>query len=123
MPSDYLSENEIAAAELAYPAIGAKRLFNPQQQIPMTWPASPAVALSYLDQLERLKAIEDGDSENIKELLSTFDTQMAKGGNNRLSRKIRNLNLSIADTGDANVLHLKNLLEENLVGIASKLEK
>ena len=123
MPSDYLSENEIAAAELAYPAIGAKRLFNPQQQIPMTWPASPAVALSYLDQLERLKAIEDGDSENIKELLSTFDTQMAKGGNNRLSRKIRNLNLSIADTSDANVLHLKNLLEENLVGIASKLEK
>ena len=123
MPSDYLSENEIAAAELAYPAIGAKRLFNPQQQIPMTWPASPAVALSYLDQLERLKAIEDGDSENIKELLSRFDTQMAKGGNNRLSRKIRNLNLSIADTGDANVLHLKNLLEENLVGIASKLEK
>ena len=123
MPSDYLSENEIAAAELAYPAIGAKRLFNPQQQIPMTWPASPAVALSYLDQLERLKAIEDGDSENIKELLSTFDTQMAKGGNNRLSRKIRDLNLSIADTGDANVLHLKNLLEENLVGIASKLEK
>jgi len=123
MPSDYLSENEIAAAELAYPAIGAKRLFNPQQQIPMTWPASPAVALSYLDQLERLKAIEDGDSENIKELLSTFDTQMAKGGNNRLSRKIRNLNLSIADTDDANVLHLKNLLEENLVGIASKLEK
>ena len=123
MPSDYLSENEIAAAELAYPAIGAKRLFNPQQQIPMTWPASPAVALSYLDQLERLKAIEDGDSENIKELLSRFDNQMAKGGNNRLSRKIRNLNLSIADTGDANVLHLKNLLEENLVGIASKLEK
>ena len=123
MPSDYLSENEIAAAELAYPAIGAKRLFNPQQQIPMTWPASPAVALSYLDQLERLKAIEDGDSENIKELLSRFDTQMAKGGNNRLSRKIRDLNLSIADTGDANVLHLKNLLEENLVGIASKLEK
>ena len=123
MPSDYLSENEIAAAELAYPAIGAKRLFNPQQQIPMTWPASPAVALSYLDQLERLKAIEDGDSENIKELLSRFDTQMAKGGNNRLSRKIRSLNLGIADTGDANVLHLKNLLEENLVGIASKLEK
>ncbi|HJM71806.1 MAG TPA: DUF305 domain-containing protein [Gammaproteobacteria bacterium] len=123
MPSDYLSENEIAAAELAYPAIGAKRLFNPQQQIPMTWPASPAVALSYLDQLERLKAIEDGDSEKIKELLSRFDTQMAKGGNNRLSRKIRDLNLSIAETGDANVLHLKNLLEENLVGIASKLEK
>ena len=123
MPSDYLSENEIAAAELAYPAIGAKRLFNPQQQIPMTWPASPDVALSYLDQLERLKAIEDGDSEKIKELLSRFDTQMAKGGNNRLSRKIRDLNLSIAETGDANVLHLKNLLEENLVGIASKLEK
>jgi len=123
VPSDYLSENEIAAAELAYPAIGPERLFNPQQQIPMSWPASPAVALSYLDQLQRLEAIDDEEIKSIKELLSTFDTQIAKGGNNRLSRKIRNISLSIADNDGANVLHLKNLLEENLVGIASKLEK
>ena len=123
VPSDYLSENEIAAAELAYPAIGPERLFNPQQQIPMSWPASPAVALSYLDQLQRLEAIDDEEIKSIKELLSTFDTQIAKGGNNRLSRKIRNISLSIADNDGASVLHLKKLLEENLVGIASKLEK
>ena len=40
IPSEYLSENEIAAAAMAYPVIGPRR-FNPQQQVPMTWPAAP----------------------------------------------------------------------------------
>ncbi|MEK9649317.1 MAG: DUF305 domain-containing protein [Gammaproteobacteria bacterium] len=37
LPSDYLSIEEIRSAQQAVPAIGPKRLFNPQQQIPMTW--------------------------------------------------------------------------------------
>ena len=36
-PSDFLSEDEISKATDAFPVIGPKRLFNPQQQIPMTW--------------------------------------------------------------------------------------
>ena len=36
IPSEYMSENEIAAAAMAYPVIGPRR-FNPQQQVPMTW--------------------------------------------------------------------------------------
>ena len=87
IPSEYLSENEIEAAELAYPQIGSKRLFNPQQQIPMTWPANPSVALSYVDQLERIGAIETDTKEDIRSLLSSFDDEISKGGNNRLSRK------------------------------------
>ena len=38
-PSKYLSKDEILAASKAYPAIGS-RVFNPQQQIPMTWPST-----------------------------------------------------------------------------------
>ena len=38
-PSEYLSKDEILAASKAYPAIGS-RVFNPQQQIPMTWPST-----------------------------------------------------------------------------------
>jgi len=37
LPSEYLSTDEIKSAQEAVPAIGPKRLFNPQQQIPMTW--------------------------------------------------------------------------------------
>jgi len=37
LPSEYLSKEEIAAAENAYPAQGP-RVFNPQQQVPLVWP-------------------------------------------------------------------------------------
>ena len=37
-PSEFISEKEIEAADQAYPVLGPKRLFNPQQQIPMAWP-------------------------------------------------------------------------------------
>ena len=37
LPSEYLTIDEIKSAQNARPAIGPKRLFNPQQQIPMIW--------------------------------------------------------------------------------------
>ena len=40
LPSEFLSEEEINLAESARPVVGPKRLFNPQQQIPMEWPKS-----------------------------------------------------------------------------------
>ena len=36
-PSNFLTEDDINKAAHAFPVIGPKRLFNPQQQIPMTW--------------------------------------------------------------------------------------
>ena len=36
-PSNFLTNDEITAATYAFPEIGPSRLFNPQQQIPMTW--------------------------------------------------------------------------------------
>ena len=122
LPSEFLSENEIIAAELAYPQIGSKRLFNPQQQIPMAWPASPAVALSYVDQLERMGEIDDDSKENIRSLLLSFEDEMAKGGNNRLSRKLRNVSLE-NNSDDAKAKKIQNLLLENLDGIAEKLRR
>lgn len=46
LPSEHLTEHEIAAASLADQAV-----FNPQQQFPVAWPADPVVARAYLDQL------------------------------------------------------------------------
>ena len=39
VPSEFISAEEISAAEKAYPAVGP-RVFNPQQQVPMTWPST-----------------------------------------------------------------------------------
>ena len=70
LPSEFLSTNEIAAAALAYPAMGPSKLFNPQQQIPMAWPDMPIVASAYVDQFERAKAISSVTADNVRELLS-----------------------------------------------------
>ena len=122
LPSEFLSANEIKAAELAYPKIGSKRLFNPQQQIPMAWPSDPAVALSYVDQLERMGVIEKDDVENIRSLLSSYDDAMSKGGNNRLSRKISSI--SLEDIGrENNAFRIQALLKENLKEISEKLRR
>jgi hypothetical protein len=47
-PSEWLSANEIEAASLVKMAE-----FNPQMQTKIVWPAHPAVAKSYIDQLAR----------------------------------------------------------------------
>ena len=36
--SKFITQKEINMAAKAYPAVGDKRLFNPQQQFPLTWP-------------------------------------------------------------------------------------
>ena len=48
IPSEFISEKEIAAAAKAYPAQGYKRVFNPQQQVPMAWPRE--IMKSYNDE-------------------------------------------------------------------------
>ncbi|HKX57719.1 MAG TPA: hypothetical protein VJN01_16530, partial [Xanthomonadales bacterium] len=55
LPSEFLSANEIAAAELA----NQGALFNPQQQFRVHWPAEPVVALAYLDQLQRDQVVPE----------------------------------------------------------------
>jgi hypothetical protein len=51
-PSEFLTQNEIDAAALVRPGV-----FNAQQQMRVTWPASAVVAKAYLDQLTRSKVI------------------------------------------------------------------
>ena len=48
LPSEHLTENELAAAASIIPAA-----FNAQQQRAIDWPVRPVIARAYLDQLER----------------------------------------------------------------------
>ena len=57
-PSEFLSENEIAAAALA----DLGQTVNPQTQTPATWPADPVVARAFIDQLKRADALANADA-------------------------------------------------------------
>ena len=121
IPSEYLSENEIAAAAMAYPVIGPRR-FNPQQQIPMTWPAAPKVARAYIDQLLRNNAIAEDVAERIGDMLDQVTQAMDNGGDNRLARQINSYRISAKGSNvDALTRHRLEKLHTTLKGIAAGL--
>ena len=64
LPSEHLTESEIAAAAAVAPAA-----FNAQQQRRIAWPARPVVARAYLDQLERSGTLDAGRRSALADLL------------------------------------------------------
>ncbi|HXV61415.1 MAG TPA: DUF305 domain-containing protein [Vicinamibacteria bacterium] len=68
LPSEHITRNEIDAAALVSPAV-----FNAQQQRRIEWPADPAVARAYLDQLERNRAIAAPRSQALMAALDRAD--------------------------------------------------
>jgi len=68
-PSEYLSQNEIDAASL----VRTEEL-NTQQQTKVVWPASSVVALAYVDQLTRSKAIAPDRARAVKTALDRADS-------------------------------------------------
>jgi uncharacterized protein (DUF305 family) len=75
VPSEHLSENEIAAAALA----DQGGVFNPQQQFPVRWPAEPVVARAYLDQLERGEELSESLAVGLAEMLDRSAAQLENG--------------------------------------------
>ncbi|MEM1437761.1 MAG: DUF305 domain-containing protein [Pseudomonadota bacterium] len=87
-PSEFLTENEIAAARLA----DQGDVFNPQQQLPVTWPAEPVVARAYIDQLNRDDALDTTLASDIGAALDRAGKHMASGERDRsLSRELKRL--------------------------------
>ena len=66
LPSDYISEAEIAAAAMA----NEGDRFNPQRQLAVNWPDHPVVALAYVDQLERSGALEADQVDALRSALA-----------------------------------------------------
>jgi uncharacterized protein (DUF305 family) len=107
LPGDHLSENEIAAAMLAMQS----DVFNPQTQHPVTWPAEPAVAMAYVDQLTRSGDIADRFGEEIDAALKDSD-----------ARKLKRL-IGMVEPEDGNGLAVqrKDALVDVLTAIAEEL--
>ncbi|RFF29381.1 DUF305 domain-containing protein [Wenzhouxiangella sediminis] len=70
LPSEHLSENEIAAAKAAIDG----ELFNPQTQTRLSWPDSPVVARAYLDQLERSDTLTVEQRAMLDEVLARSES-------------------------------------------------
>ncbi len=67
-PSEYLTQNEIDAASL----VRSEEL-NTQLQTRIVWPAGSVVALAYVDQLRRSKAIQPERAQAVKTALDRAD--------------------------------------------------
>ncbi len=94
-PSDYLTENEIAAASLR----SAGDVVNAQQQARHVWPAEPVVAKAYIDQLVRSEVIAQSQVDAITEALSSAEENLAAGeSDRRTARRLETLAGELADS-------------------------
>ncbi len=121
LPSEYLSENEIAAAALA----DQGRLFNPQQQFRVSWPAAPVVGLAYLDQFTRDGGLADSLRDDVAQGLNAAAVALDNGNSDRrLARQLEGLAKSVSKerSDDALATKRRNALASNLNDIAERLK-
>jgi len=119
VPSEHLSENEIAAAKLA----NQGQLFNPQQQFRVTWPADPVVAGAYIDQLQRTNDLSASQISDLTAALTASAARLDAGGRDRgLSRNLRTLAANLETNSNGAATSKRRIaLAETLDGIADRL--
>jgi uncharacterized protein (DUF305 family) len=118
-PSQHLTANEIAAAALA----DQGRMFNAQQQFPVTWPAHPVVALAYVDQLARSRSLAPAALADLAATLAQAKSRVdARRRDRPLAGRLEALaaNLPVSGNDPAAGRRIA-ALRESLTGIAAKL--
>ena len=119
LPSEHLTEYEIAAAENA----DQGELFNPQQQFKVTWPAEPVIARAYIDQLERSEALSDSLMADLNAALDRSESPLAGGGRDaEVATSLKSLATAVGEGGgNAITIKRRNALADTLIGIADRL--
>jgi hypothetical protein len=120
LPSEHLTGNEIAAAELA----DQGGTFNPQQQFRVHWPDEPVVARAYLDQLGRDKALPDALMHDVRAALDRTEQRIKDGapdGDLRVTLNALAGSLQEAAAGNAVMTKRRDGLAKVLVGLANRL--
>ena len=120
VPSDYLSENEIAAAAIA----DQGELFNPQQQFRVTWPAEPVVARAYVDQLRRGTDVPVSTLADITGVVELAARRIVEKTSDRtLAERLQSLARGLgATSGDAVTRKRTAGLAATLNGLAAQLQ-
>jgi len=119
LPSEYLSENEIAAAVAA----NQRGRFNAQQQFLIDWPAEPVVAGAYLDQLERGGDLSKSSVADLAAALDRAASQLESGTRDKgLAKGLDSMAATLEqDDGDAITKKRRTALAETLGRIAARL--
>jgi hypothetical protein len=119
VPSEHLSENELAAAAVAE----QRDRFNPQQQFRVTWPAEPVVAMAYVDQLMRGEALSESLAVDLVAALDDSAAPLQDGtSDGELAARLESFSASLdKDSGDATTKKRQVALAETLNGIAARL--
>ncbi len=118
LPSEYLTENEIASA--ASVASGA---FNAQQQRQIDWPVRPVVARAYLDQLDRSDTLPAERRQALSDLLDRVES-VGSGSDSGLAAELTSAVEALgSDAADASGRTEQRLqgLAETLTGLAERL--
>ena len=111
LPSEYLTENELAAAASVAPAA-----FNAQQQPRLEWPVRPVVARAYLDQLERSDALTAERRTALSELLDSVD-RVGSGTDAGIAAELA----SAAEALASDIADAAGRTEQRLQGLAATL--
>lgn len=119
LPSEHLTANEIEAASLA----DQGRLFNPQQQFRVTWPAEPVVAMAYVDQLQRAQAVSPAFVSDVSSTLDRSAARLEDGARDAdLAAKLESLATAVlASNGSTPANKRQAALGQTLNGIAARL--
>jgi len=119
VPSEYLTANELAAAEIA----NQSEVFNPQQQFPVTWPAEPVVARAYIDQLQRSDSLSGSLAADLDAALDRSASRLEAGASDaELAGSLEKLSMSLSEIdGDAMTMKRSAALAGTLGGIAARL--
>jgi uncharacterized protein (DUF305 family) len=121
LPSEHLSEHELAAARL----VDQGDAFNPQQQPRLSWPARPVVAHAYLDQLERSRRLDEAEIAELRDLLERTDEQLdANGANGDLAGALESQADVLAERArdhDGMTRQRLAALADTLAGLAERL--
>ena len=96
-PSDYLTENEIAAASLQE----ANLTVNAQTQVQAVWPAVPVVARAYIDQLQRSNVISNDQLQELDSVLSEAERAFLSNSSDRsLASQLNELAENLKEQGN-----------------------
>ena len=113
--SEFLTDNEIAAAGLA----NQSDIFNPQQQFPVSWPEHPVVGLAYVDQLARDEVLAADAAASLSEALQQAASALEAGEENRsLASDLRRMSRDLprAERGSQSASRL-SALEDVIDGV------
>lgn len=116
--SEFLSDEEIAAA--AYADLGG--VFNPQQQLPASWPDEPVIARAYLAQLERAEVLERAIVRDVDRALTRAGWRLEDDENDpEIAAALESLAAGLPTSNDTIATRRLDALADSLRGIAGRL--